>query len=53
MYILHTIHDDSSDFLQVLVLAHGGYGVSLHENVTIGQEFNSLRVTRLSARATY
>lgn len=43
MHVLHAIHDDPPDLLERLERTHGRDGVSLNENVAVGEEFDGLR----------
>ena len=40
--VVHAVDDDPSDLFQALERAHGGYRVSLHHDVALGEELNGL-----------
>jgi hypothetical protein len=40
--VVHAVDDNTPDLLETLVRAHGGDGVPLHEDVTVGEELNGL-----------
>lgn len=42
MYVLHTIQNNSSNFLKALVGTHNTDRAPLYENVALGQQFNCL-----------
>jgi hypothetical protein len=47
MNVVHAVENNSPDLFQPLERAHGGYSVTLHEDVALSQEFNGLRKCEL------